>query len=323
MWTTPNIIVIILGLCLVILIVVALIPPSTSQKEVRYKDRNSGRMVTEKVAAAAWMQWLYHNPVGKVGLYAVVKRRWLSRLMGHYMDSKWSADRIPNFVQENNIDIGESQKQYFESFNDFFTRQLIKDARPIDTMLHSVVSPADGKVLVYPSVAQSNFIIKGHSFDVDSFLQDSSLSAVFADGAMAVVRLAPTDYHRFHAPVEVQIKAQKVIDGACYSVSPIALSAKPDLFCLNERSYHLMNHAQIGDFVMAEVGATFVGSIVQTFEDSHLQKGQEKGYFKFGGSTIVLLFPKNTIQFDADLVSNSQEGIETAIRMGEKIAEIL
>lgn len=323
MWTNSNIILLILAVCFVLLLVVALLPSSASQKEVIYKERNSGRVITEQVAAAFWMQWLYHNPVGEFGLYAVVKRRWLSRMMGYYMDSKWSAARIPNFVKENGIDISESQKQDFKSFNDFFTRRLMKEARPIDSMQHSIVSPADGKVLVYPSVAQSSFIIKGHRFDVHSFLQDSSLSAVFSDGAMAVIRLAPTDYHRFHSPLEAQVKTQKVIDGACYSVSPIALRAKPDLFCLNERSYHVMHHAQIGDFVMAEVGATFVGSIVQTFEEAHLQKGQEKGYFKFGGSTVVLLFPKNSVQFDADLVSNSQEGIETAVRMGEKIAEIL
>ncbi len=322
MWTTPNILLLVLAILLLIVIITA-VRPSKPPKEVTYKERKTGVVVKEKVAAAVWMRWLYHNPIGEFGLYAIVKRRWLSSVVGSYMDSKWSAARIHDFVKDNGIDIEESQTQDFDTFNAFFTRKLKPTARPIDSGTNVLVSPADGKVLVYPSVAQADFIIKGHHFDVHSFLQDSSLSQAFADGSMAVIRLAPTDYHRFHAPIDAYVEAYKVINGACYSVSPIALRAKPDLFCLNERSYHLMRNDSIGRFVMSEVGATFVGSIMQTFEGDYLQKGQEKGFFKFGGSTIVLLFSKGSIEFDTDLVTNSQAGMETAVRMGESIGTVL
>lgn len=318
MWTIGRMIILGISALVITLVVVALWPMG-SIHEVKYKERHSHKVITEKVAAAGWMRWLYHNPVGKLTLWAIIKRQWLSERIGKHMDSPASAKRIASFVSNNGIDLSEAQEEHFDTFNAFFTRRLKANARPIDSASNSIVSPADGKILIYPNLANTDFIIKGYRFDINSFLQDHNLSPKFATGSMAVIRLAPTDYHRFHAPVAGQIEGYKHISGDYYSVSPLALHAQPQLFCLNERSYHQLYNPQLGHFVMAEVGATFVGSIVQSFAGQSLQKGEEKGYFKFGGSTVVLIFAPGAVQYDKDLLENSQAGMETSVRMGETI----
>ena len=134
-----------------------------------------------------------------------------------------------------------------------------------------------------------------------------------------IIRLAPVDYHRFHFPVSGNISVNKKIDGDYYSVNPFALRKKAEIFCLNKREYSILSNPLFGDVVIAEVGATMVGSIIQTFKGSYVNKGMEKGYFKFGGSTVVLLFEKSKIHIDKDLLTNTANGYETTVKMGERI----
>ena len=112
-----------------------------------------------------------------------------------------------------------------------------------------------------------------------------------------------------------------VVLDAVISVNPFALRKKAEIFCLNKREYTTLSNPLFGDVIMAEVGATMVGSIVQTYERSSVKKGEEKGYFKFGGSTVVLLFEKSKICIDKDLLINTAMGYETAVKMGERIGD--
>ena len=134
-----------------------------------------------------------------------------------------------------------------------------------------------------------------------------------------IIRLAPVDYHRFHFPVSGNVSPNKKIEGDYYSVNPFALRKKAEIFWLNKREYTILSNPLFGDVIMAEVGATMVGSIVQTFKGSSVNKGEEKGYFKFGGSTVVLLFEKSKIHIDEDLLINTAKGYETTVKMGERI----
>jgi len=213
------------------------------------------------------------------------------------------------------------QEQEFQNFNDFFTRKLKENARPIDTSFNIVVSPADGKVLAYADFGNSDFIIKGFRFDVSSFLDNPVLAQKYRDGALLVIRLAPVDYHRFHFPVSGNLTSNIKVEGDYYSVNPFALRKKAEILCLNKREYTILSNPLFGDVIMAEVGATMVGSIVQTYKGSSVIKGKEKGYFKFGGSTVVLLFEKSKIYIDRDLLINTANGYETAVKMGERIGE--
>ncbi len=293
--------------------------PLPQQTPVRYVNRQSGTIQTEKIAGEKWLVWLYNNPVGEATLFTLAKRKILSSLYGKMMDRPASAKKIEPFVKEFEIDLSVAEKQHFSSFNDFFTMRLKPDARPVDTGSNILVSPADGKVLVYADLSVSDFIVKGYCFDVFSFLEDSSLALQYVDGSLVIVRLAPNDYHRFHFPVNGTVSPLVRISGSYYSVNPLALRKMAEIFCLNKREFVIISSPLFGDVVMAEVGATMVGSIVQTWQGRKAVKGMEKGYFKFGGSTVVLLFAKNKVLLDTDLLTNTAKGLETYVKTGERI----
>lgn len=293
--------------------------PTAPQNPIQYYERESGQLKTEKVAGEKWLVWLYYNPVGEATLWTLAKRKLVSSMYGSMMDRTSSAKKIQLFIEDFDIDMSVVREQDFSTFNAFFTRKLKYDARAVDTSSAIVVSPADGKILAFADISNSDFIIKGYRFDVSTFLDNPALAQKYHDGALLIFRLAPMDYHRFHFPVSGNISPNKKIDGDYYSVNPFALRKKAEIFCLNKREYTILSNPLFGDVVMAEVGATMVGSIEQTYKGSSVNKGEEKGYFKFGGSTVVLLFEKNKIHIDKDLLINTAKGYETTIKMGEKI----
>lgn len=298
----------------------------TNQKEmetIKYIDRTSGETRMEKVPGEGMLKWLYSSTTGKVALHLLVKRKMVSALCGWYMDSKLSAKRIPNFVKEHNINVSElkvNDISEFETFNQFFYRKLKLETRPIGEHL---VSPADGKILAFQSLNDvSSFFIKGSEFNLNSFLQNKELATKYNDGAMAIIRLAPADYHRYHFPASGKVSASKPIKGHYFSVSPLALRGSLKFFFENYREYCTLQTKTYGDILISDVGATMVGSIIQTYHaNSEVKKGAEKGYFAFGGSTLVLLFEKDKVTFDEDLISNTKNGLETSIKMGENIAK--
>jgi len=309
------------GIILLLLAIITglAIYPLPPQDPIQYYERESGQIKTEKVAGEKWLVWLYYNPVGEASLWALVKRKLVSSVYGNMMDSPSSVKKIQPFIEDFDIDMSIAKKQEFNSFNDFFTRKLKADARPVDTNSNCVVSPADGKILAYADISNSDFIIKGYRFDVSSFLDNPDLAQKYHDGALIIIRLAPMDYHRFHFPVSGNLSPNRRINGNYYSVNPLALSKNAEIFCLNKREYTIISNPLFGDVVMAEVGATMVGSIEQTYKGSYVNKGDEKGYFKFGGSTVVLIFEKNKIKIDQDLLTNTTKGYETSVKMGERI----
>ena len=303
------------------LIFVLAVFPVPAQKPIKYIDRETGQVQIENVYGEKWLDWLYHNPIGEATLWTIAKRKIVTSLYGDQMEKPASADKIAPFIEEYDVDITIAQKQNFKSFNDFFIRQLKPEARPIVSDSLAVASPADGKILAYENVSSSDFYIKGFRFNVDSFLDNTELAQKYKDGSMIVFRLAPPDYHRYHFPVSGMTSSSNIkIDGDYFSVNPLALRKKAEIFWLNKREYGVIQTPVFGDVVMVEVGATMVGSMIQTYSSMTVKKGEEKGYFKFGGSTVVLLFEKDQIKIDADLLSNTANSLETTIKMGEQIA---
>lgn len=292
-------------------------------KKIEYIERKTGEIKIENPPGEAFLKFLYFNPFGKLALNGIVKRKFLSEFYGRKMRASSSKAKILPFIEANGINIDESIKKIeeFQSFNDFFIREIKKEARPIEKDENIFVSPADGKVLVFENIDEvSKFFVKGEEFNLDSFFKDSRLSKKYRGGALAIVRLAPVDYHRFHFPADGKILKNKAINGYYYSVSPYAIKNNLSIFWENKREYAELQTKKFGDVILSEIGATMVGGIVQTFkENSEVKKGEEKGYFFFGGSTCILLFEKNKIKFDNDLVENTKKGIETKIYMGERI----
>jgi phosphatidylserine decarboxylase len=290
---------------------------------IYYIDRQTKLLKKERIPAEQWLKWLYHDPFGNLALETVIKRKSFSRIYGRFMKSPRSSLKIKSFIKIFNIDIDRFEKELkdYSSFNDFFIRKIKHEYRKIDPDPFTVVSPADGKILAYDKLDKGlHFIAKGHDFSLPEFLNNEKLAAEYYNGSMLIIRLTPADYHRFHFPVEgIPGKSHK-IKGKYYSVSPISIQKKIRTYCQNKREYTLIKSAQFGNIIMAEIGATLVGSIRQTFipEKPH-QKGDEKGYFEFGGSSVILLFKENSLIIDQDILHNTQLSYETTIRFGERI----
>ncbi|WP_421919573.1 phosphatidylserine decarboxylase [Marinifilum sp.] len=289
---------------------------------INYIERKSGEVKKEVVPGEGMLKWLYGSFFGKASLHVLVKRKVVSAVGGRFMNSRLSKGQIKRFVKKNGIDLSiyhETDSKSYRNFNDFFYRKIQETKRPIGD---GIISPADGKILAFPNVKEvDSFFVKGSEFSVASFLKNNKLAEKYADGAMAIVRLAPADYHRYHFPASGSISESKRIKGKYFSVSPLALKKSLEIFCQNQRTYSVLQTEEYGDILISEVGATMVGSIIQTYKaDSFIKKGSEKGYFAFGGSTVVLFFEKGKVRFDDDLIENTRNGYETAIKMGEDIA---
>jgi phosphatidylserine decarboxylase len=290
---------------------------------LRYFNRRTGQLETEQIYGEGWLHWTYENPVGRFFLWALVKRALFSRLYGWQMSKRVSANQVLPFVIKYNLDIAEFAKSVydFRSFNEFFSRALKKSARLIAPGDDVAVFPADGRHLVFPNVdIVEGFYVKGAKFSLVALFADESEARRFAGGAMVISRLCPVDYHRFHFPCAGMPTGVKKIQGPLYSVSPLALRQRIEYLVQNKRVITWIESSVFGRAAMIEVGATNVGSIVHTFVvGMAVEKGEEKGLFKFGGSCVITLFERGRINFDPDLIAQSRQYIETYARMGERM----
>ena len=292
-------------------------------KKIEYIERKTGEIKVEKVPGEKYLKFLYYNPLGELPLNLVVKKKFLTEYYGKKMDKPESVKKIPSFIEQADINIAEAKKRVeeFKSFNDFFYRELKEGARTVDYRENVLASPADGKILAFENLdIEKEFYIKGDKFTLEEFFADKGLANKYKDGVFMIIRLAPIDYHRFHFPVDGEISESKLIDGVYYSVSTYAIKKNFRILCENKREYSILKTEKFGDIAMFEVGATMVGGIKQSYKsNSYVKKGEEKGYFYFGGSTCVLVFERGKVKIDEDLLENTKKGIETKVYMGEKI----
>ncbi len=287
-------------------------------------DRDTGVTFEEAVLGEKWIRWAYQNASARPIEKLLFRSSLISRLMGAWFDSRLSKGKIKAVIEDLSIDMSEASAdtESFSCFNDFFVRHLKPEVRPFSTGPKDVVSPADGRVLVCPELAEDVFVpVKGYPMSVRTMLP--GIADRFTGGALAIARLCPADYHRYHFPVTGRIIAAQDIPGALHSVNPIALGAGPDVFGENKRSWTLIESENAGTYCFVEVGAFGVGSIINTRTEGAVQKMDEKGYFKFGGSTVVVVFEPGRIRFADDLVANSAKGRETLVKVGQPLATAL
>ncbi|KAF9990778.1 hypothetical protein BGZ75_010033 [Mortierella antarctica] len=254
---------------------------------------------------------------------------------GLHFDAPESVAQIPHFIKTYRLDLSELLEpdiKNYRTFNEFFYRKLRPDARTIDQDPNSITSAADCRLSCFESISSATKIwIKGKQFTLPRLLQDDALAAQYDEGAIAIFRLAPQDYHRFHCPLQGTIARDPVkIGGTYFTVNPMAVNENLDVFTENMRVVTVMDLEQGGktgsdafdQCVFLSIGALLVGSICMTgggVLGNSLQKGDELGYFAYGGSTCILLFKKGAVQFDEDLLRSSKKGLETLVRMGEHI----
>jgi phosphatidylserine decarboxylase len=244
----------------------------------------------------------------------------LSRLYGAFNRRRSSAAKIPGFIESLGIDVEEAELPVAEyrSLDEFFCRRLKPSARPIDRTPHRFVCPADGRTFVFPKIEGEEFRIKGCSVRLDDLWGDREEAAELLGGVAVIVRLAPCDYHRFHFPDSGIASETRVVPGRLHSVHPFALENNAPSF-KNKRTITYLESDNFGRVVLIEVGAFAVGTIAQTYRPGRVERGGEKGCFRFGGSTVVMLIQKHHLQLDQDLVSASAQGMETFIKMGSSI----
>ena len=297
----------------------ASLPP----EPIRYFDRYDRTTKIEKVFGERWLRFAYDNPVGRLGVWLLFRRRLFSWFYGRKMNERSSDMLIFKFIADYEVDATEFAKSAFafKTFNEFFHRALKPECRPIAQGAGVAVLPADGRHLAFPDVdAADGFYVKGAKFTLGELLGDADLGSRFAGGAMLISRLCPSDYHRFHFPVSGIPSEARLVRGSLYSVSPIALRRNILYLVRNKRFVTLIEAPDFGTVAMVEVGATNVGSIVEGFLPGRpVVKGQEKGMFAFGGSCVVTLFRKGCIILDADIAAQSARHTETYARMGDRL----
>ena len=290
---------------------------------IQFFNRSKGTVETERVYGENWLKLIYDNPFGKLLLWAAVKKSWFSRWYGWRMSQPASKTRIRPFIRKYKLDEEEfdSDPEGFRSFNEFFSRKLKPDARPIEQENAVAVFPADGRHLgVQDLSANLGFYVKGQKFDLPKLFQSEELAGRFRKGSLIISRLCPVDYHRFHAPVSGKISEARLINGSLFSVNPIALRKRLSVFWENKRYLCMIDsdyHGKVAQFI---VGATCVGSATFTFsQNQRVKKGEELGYFSFGGSSVLTLFEKDRLRISEDVQQHSQANIETYAKMGEEM----
>lgn len=290
--------------------------------EIRYIDRASGKVEVEKVYGLFFIKLLYGRHPGYWLSHPVSQWPFFSRLYGILQKMSFSRKKILPFIRKYQIDSSEflDPIDSFTSFNDFFIRKLKLSARPI-AKDSQIVLPADARYLFYPQIHLSDgFLVKGKKFLLPKLLQDEELAKRYEQGSMLIARLCPVDYHRFHFPCECVPSPAKEIPGHLYSVNPLALKRNIEILTQNKRMITHLETERFGTILYIEVGATYVGTITQTYTPGErVLKGAEKGYFAFGGSCLILLFEPWKIQFDQDLVDASARGLEIRGLLGQSL----
>jgi phosphatidylserine decarboxylase len=293
-----------------------------AKDKIYFIDRITGQKTEEPIYFESALRFLYGSWFGKLVGWLLANFSLFSTLFGWWQRLSFSKKKILPFIQKYGLEASEFAESLtaYHSFDAFFTRKLKQTARPL--ALDAII-PADGRYLFYPNVAECDgFIVKGKKFSLETLLGDIQLAALFQFGSMVIGRLAPTDYHRFHFPVDCIPDRARLINGPLFSVNPIALKQKVQLLAENKRMLTSLKTEAYGKILYLEIGATNVGSIHQTYIPNIFhKKGDEKGYFSFGGSSIILLFEPKAIKFADDLVANSLQHMETRCLFGQNLEQ--
>eukprot|EP00124_Ichthyophonus_hoferi_P001205 Ihof_evm15s57 gene=Ihof_evmTU15s57 len=228
----------------------------------------------------------------------------MSQKEGNRMNSPASKKKIVEFIEQHKLNVNEILEPVdsFPHFNAFFYRKLKPSARPIACPDNSsiLVSPADCRLMVFETIMDATKIwIKGSAFTIDNLFGEAAadIASKFYGGSLVIARLSPQDYHRFHSPVTGKLSRRTAIGGELYTVNPVAIRQPLNVYTENKRELCEIETDDFGLIVMIHVGATMVGSINITATDgSMIKKGDEHGYFAFGGSTVLLLFQPGTVK---------------------------
>lgn len=263
------------------------------------------------------LRFLYHTMLGRC-ILKVLYCPFISRVVGMFLSTTLSKGIIKRFIRKNHIDMEEYKEEKYPNFNTFFTREIKKDCRPIVKKETDLISPSDGFLSVYQIEDGLVLPVKQSNYSISSLLKNEELAKKYKDGICMVFRLCVNHYHRYCYLDEGTKEKNIFIPGVLHTVRPIALESIP-VFIENAREYTILHTKHFGDVVQIEVGALFVGKIKNQHQEYSFQRGEEKGMFLFGGSTIILLFQKDAVWLPKEYFEKTEKGYEISVKMGEKI----
>ena len=295
---------------------------------IKFFNRVSKQIEVEKVYGSDFLEWAYQGRLGFALTERFFSKKWLSLLMGAYESSSLSKNKIPSFIERYQIPMSEYENTTYSSFNDFFIRRFKPGKRPFAASEKVFCAGAEARYLAFENIsAETKVTVKGIEVDLKQLIGDEELGQEFDGGTLIIARLCPVDYHRFHFPFTGKISRAYRVPGDLHSVNPVALGAKPDVFLINERQVSILENSTFGKVAMIEVGALGVGKIIQSAYSLNghypvkFDKGQEKGYFLFGGSTVIWVLQRNQLILSEDLKTQSLNGTETWIPLGDALGE--
>lgn len=302
--------------------------------EIKYFNRYSDQVEIEKVYGDSFIRWLYGSAMGK-RMAPLLSRTPISHLYGGLQSRLISQRKIIPFIKNFQINMDEflteegretnvGTRDAYSSFNKFFIRRFKPGQRPFTTDPTKLAAFSEGRYFGYNKVRDDESIpVKGEHITPFGMLVKEKWVNFFDGGPLLISRLCPVDYHRFHYPDDGVVLDHYRISGLLHSVNPIALNKKSDIFITNERQVTILETKNFGKIAYIEVGAMCVGKIVQTSSLTQFRRSDEKGYFLFGASTVIVYGEKDRWEISPDIQANTSKRLETYIKLGDEVARVL
>ena len=265
------------------------------------------------------LRFLYHTRTGRALLKPLTCRP-VSKASGRFLDSRMSKPLIRPFVRKNRIDLNDFYADDFRCFNDCFTRKIREPLRPIDPSPESFIAPCDGLLSVYTIKGDTVLPVKQSRYTLSDLLEDEALAARYRDGLCLVFRLCVDHYHRYCYMDNGRKGENRFLPGRLHTVRPVALAAGP-VFTQNCRELTVLHTDSFGPVTQVEVGAMLVGKIHNHHGAGPIVRGEEKGMFLYGGSTVILLVEKNRVHLQEGLLEASARGEEVPVKMGQVLGK--
>ena len=292
-------------------------------KNSEYWSRVTKCRETEVIQGSQFLEWSFTTRLGKVLLRFVFSTRLFSRIFyGWTSDARWSVKSIQPFIEKFKISMDDYEETSYSTFNEFFIRRFKPGVRSFISDLNEFPALAEGRYFGYSSThLDQSFPVKGTVLTLSGILASHEKAHLFKGGPLLICRLGPADYHRIHFPDKGHFVEQYRIPGPLYSTNPICYQYKPDVLMTNERYVSLIETESFGLLAVIEVGAMCVGRIVQSHSSSTFARGDEKGFFLVGGSTVIVLGQSGRWKPSQDILSFTDQGMETHVLLGDSVGK--
>ncbi len=263
------------------------------------------------------LSFLYNTKIGRIILKPLVSTKTVSNISFFVLNSKISCPLIKHFIKKHDINMNDYELKKYKSFNDFFIRKIKPGKRKIIKKEDIFIAPCDSKLTVYEIDSKLTFKVKNSLYDVSSLVKDEKIAKKFKGGYALVYRLSPEDYHRYYFIDDGIVLKNYKIDGFFHTVNPVVYD-KFKVFKENTRECTYIKTKNFSEVLYVEVGALLVGKI-NNHKLLNFKKGEEKGYFMYGGSTVIILVKKDVVKIDDEIINNSKNEYETYVKLGDKI----